>query len=129
VEGDVSVAEGRGLGGEECLCGLEGVRMGLLMWGVEMLGRCWTVGLAGGVCLSYRMTIAFGNGLIVAVYPENATQTAMRSCVMTLVEHKSTQHLSFELLMLIFTHTLNPCLNSPFMSTPKLLCAILDSCT
>jgi len=43
VEGDVSVKEGRGLGGEECLCGLAGVRWGLLTWGVDVLGRSWTV--------------------------------------------------------------------------------------
>lgn len=39
MEGDVSVAEGGGLGSEECLCGLEGVRMGVLDMG------SWDVGL------------------------------------------------------------------------------------
>ena len=33
VEGDVSVAEGGGVGGEERLCGLEGVRMGIFDMG------------------------------------------------------------------------------------------------
>ncbi len=73
------------------------------------------------------MSTAFGNSLIVAVYPWNATETVMRSCVITLAEHKSTQLLSFRATHSSISLTpLNPCLNCPFKLTPKSLCAFFD---
>ncbi len=65
-----------------------------------MLGWSWKVGLVGGVCLSYLMSTAFGNSTDCRGIPlESNGNSPEIFGVITLEEYKSTQHLSFALLM------------------------------